>query len=57
MSRGARTCPSCGSSNTSVYETRDEGQKTVRRHLCKACGEKFRTVQEQARREWVRAHM
>ena len=54
MSRGARTCPKCGNGQTVVYETRDEGKQTVRRHQCQKpeCAHKFRTVQTHARLEW-----
>ncbi len=58
--RGARTCPDCSSPLTKVYDVKDHpGGKTVRRHLCRSCGLKFRTVQEHAKFVgWVReAHI
>lgn len=51
MSRGARDCPKCGSDNTRVLDTRNEGKKTIRKHGCRACGKRWRTVQEMA--VWV----
>ena len=37
------TCPSCGSENSSCYDTRQMGSVRRRRYKCLSCGNRFAT--------------
>ena len=41
-------CPSCGSMETRVKDSRPHDGKRVRDRVCTACGHLFRTVEELA---------
>lgn len=54
---GARTCPACGSSDTKQYDTRHvDDRQTLRLRICLVvrCGHKWTTVEEAARKVWLR---
>ena len=39
-------CPACGHQKTKIYESRGSADKTTRRHECRACGNRFKTVEQ-----------